>query len=364
MELTVPVLRQARVPMAMERVVLEEPQRGEVRVRMVASGVCHSCLHAADGSHGGIPLPMILGDEGAGVVDAVGPGVESVRPGDHVVISWAPGCGACRQCLIGRPARCTRKLPFGYADATTTRFHDASGADVFHYGPATYAPQIVVPAAAAVVVRPEIPLEVAALIGCCVMTGVGAVVNTARVGAGESAAVFGCGGVGLNAVQGAAMSGAYPIVAVDVVASKLDFARQMGATHVVDARAEDPVAALRGLLGDGVDHAFVAVGAARPVEQAIAALAPGGTCVIIGAPPTSEQIVLDSAAVRAGECRVIGSSYGSANPPVDFPHLVELYLAGRLRLDELVTRRYDLDQANEAFEHLAAGDDARGLIVF
>jgi S-(hydroxymethyl)glutathione dehydrogenase/alcohol dehydrogenase len=363
MDLTVPVLRQPRVPMLMEQVALDAPQRGEVRVRMVASGVCHSCLHAADGSHTGIPMPMILGDEGAGVVDAVGPECRSVRAGDHVVISWAPGCGACRQCLIGRPARCTDKLPFGYADATTTRFHDASGADVFHYGPATYAPQIVVPEAAAVVVRPEIPLEVAALIGCCVMTGIGAVTNTAHVAAGEIVAVFGCGGVGLNAVQGAAMSGAYPIVAVDVLASKLDFARRMGATHVVDARAEDPVAALRATFG-GVDHAFVAVGAGRAVEQAIAALAPGGTCVIIGAPPTGEQIVLDSAAVRAGELHVLGSSYGSANPPVDFPWLVDLYLAGRLRLDELVTRRYDLDQANEAFERLVAGDDARGLIVF
>ena len=363
LEVVTPVLREPRKPMRLERILLDAPRRGEVRVRLAASGVCHSCLHAADGSHT-VPLPIVLGDEGAGVVEALGEGCDSLEVGAHVVVSWAPGCRACPSCLRGYPARCSRQPPFGYADAESTRFHDPAGAEVFHYGPATYSPAIVVPESAAVPIRHDVPLETAALIGCCVATGVGAVVRTASVALGQSVAVFGCGGVGLNVVQAAALVGAAPIIAVDLRARKLELARELGATHAVDASRADPVEAIRALSGGGCDYAFAVVGVTRAIEQAVESLAPGGAAILIGAPPHGERLSLDPGALRGGERRILGCAYGSLNPPRDFPWLVDLYTAGKLRLDDLITRRYEPAQSNEAFAALAAGDDARGLIVF
>jgi S-(hydroxymethyl)glutathione dehydrogenase/alcohol dehydrogenase len=310
-----------------------------------------------------VPLPIILGDEGAGVIEAVGPG-STASVGQHVIISWAPGCKTCSQCLRGRPARCQNQPPFGFADAMTTRFHEPEGAHVHHYGPATFSPLIVVPESAAIPVTRDIPLEVAALIGCCVATGFGAVTRTAELSAGQSAAIFGCGGVGLNVVQAASFAGAAPVIAVDVRPRKLDFARAWGATATVDASKDSAINDVISLSGGGVDYAFVAVGSTAAIETAISTLAPGGTCVLIGAPPHGETFSVNPAPLRANETRIVGSAYGSLNPPLDFPLLVNLYQTGKLRLDDMITTRYDLDQANEAFVALAAGDDARGLIVF
>src|SRR5262245_35566229 len=359
------VLFQPKMPLQVEDVDLEEPRAGEILVRMVASGVCHSCLHAADGSWAGVPVPIVLGDEGAGVVESVGPGVQDLAAGDHVILSWAPTCGRCHYCVIGRPNLCERRLPGrGVLPDGSTRM-SLQGRPVYHYGHvATYASRTVVAESSAIRIDPEMPLDRAALVGCSVMTGVGAVINTAVVPAGASMAVFGVGGVGLNVVQGGALVAAHPIIAVDVKPAKLDHARGLGATHGVDASREDPAAAIRRLTGRGADFTFVAVGDTRAVIQAGEALAPGGTCVLIGVPPTGAMVPLDVRPLVTGERVIRGCSYGSARTREDLPRLVSLYRAGRLRIDELITRRYALEEANEAFRALAAGELARGLIVF
>jgi len=359
------VLFEQRTPLSVEEVELESPRAGEVLVRMAASGVCHSCLHAADGSWKGVPVPIVLGDEGAGVVEEVGSGVESLVPGDGVILSWAPTCGRCHYCVIGRPNLCERRQPGrGVLPDGTTRMALA-GRPVYHYGHvATYASQTVVHESCAIRIDKNMPLDRAALIGCSVMTGVGAVINTAAVPPGASMAVFGAGGVGLNVVQGGALVAAHPVIAVDVKAAKLEHALALGASHAVDAAREDPVAAIRHLTRLGADYTFVAVGDTRAVSQAIEALAPGGTCVLIGVPETGATVPLDVRPVVTAERMIRGCSYGSARTREDLPRLVSLYLAGKLKVDQLITRRYGLDEANEAFRALAAGELARGLIVF
>lgn len=359
------VLFEQGKPQRVEEVALEAPRQGEVLVRMAASGVCHSCLHAADGSWKGVPLPIVLGDEGAGVVEALGPGVTELTVGDHVILSWAPTCGRCHYCVIGRPNLCERRQPGrGVLPDGTTRM-SLGGSPVYHYGHvATYASRTVVHESCAIRIDPAMPLDRAALIGCSVMTGVGAVINTAAVPPGASVAVFGVGGVGLNVIQGGAMVAAHPIIAVDLLASKLDLARAVGATHAIDASKEHPAAAIRAITGRGADFTFVAVGATRPIIQAVDALAPGGTCVLIGVPETGATIPLDVRPLVTGERVIRGSSYGSARTREDLPRLVSLYQAGKLRIDEMITHRYALEDANEAFRALAAGELGRGVIVF
>jgi S-(hydroxymethyl)glutathione dehydrogenase / alcohol dehydrogenase len=363
MLITAPVLAKPREPMQLLELELDDPGFGEVRVKMVASGVCHSCLHAADGSHTGIPMPIVLGDEGSGIVDAVGPGCTTLQPGDHVIISWAPDCGACKYCALGFPALCLNTPPIGKMAGGGTRFH-RDGADVNHYGPATYGPYIIVPEPAAVWVHPDFPLELAALIGCSVTTGFGSVVNSAGLRAGQSVAIFGCGGVGLNAVQGAVATGAHPIIGVDVLDSKLDLAREFGATHTINATRQDVLQEVLRITGHGVDASVAAVGNTTAMQQAVEVLARQGVAVVLGLPGTGETFPVDPALLMSGERRVVGSRYGSGNPAVEFPKMVELARAGRLKLEELVTKRYDLDEADEAFRALAAGEQARGLIVF
>src|SRR5262245_3603953 len=359
------VLFEQGKPLSVEELELEAPRAGEVLVRMAASGVCHSCLHAADGSWQGVPLPIVLGDEGAGVVERIGPGVTDLAPGDHVILSWAPTCGRCHYCVIGRPNLCERRQPGrGVLLDGTTRM-SLAGRPVHHYGHvATYASSTVVPESSAIRIDEAMPLDRAALIGCSVMTGVGAVINTAAVPPGASMAVFGAGGVGLTVGPGGLLVSAAPIIAVDVKRAKPEHAEALGATHGIDASREDPVAAIRRLTGRGADFTFVAVGDARAMSQACNALAPGGACVLIGVPATGHTVPLDPRTIATGERVVRGSSYGSARTREDLPRLVRLYQAGRLRIDELITRRYALEEANEAFRALASGELARGLIVF
>jgi S-(hydroxymethyl)glutathione dehydrogenase / alcohol dehydrogenase len=357
-----PVLYAPKTPIRLEEVELDAPRAGEVRVRMTASGVCHSCLHVLDGSVAGSPMPIVLGDEGAGIVSAVGPGVTAVAEGDHVIISWAPTCGTCRYCTAGRPVLCSNQPPFGFLGDGSTRMHGAAG-DVHHYGPATYAPEIVVPASCAIPVRKEMPLDVAALIGCSVMTGIGAVTKTAKVPVGASVAVFGCGGIGLNAVQGAVLSSANPIIAVDIADTKLEHAEAMGATHCVRADGDVP-AEIRRITGDGAQFAVVAVGSPRALEAAWESVAPGGTVVMVGVMSDGDKVDLRLNRLIGQEVRLIGSRYGSAVPSTDFGELVDLYLAGRLRIDQLITKRYPLADINEAHRALAAGEHARSLLVF
>jgi len=358
------VLHHVHDPLVVEPVELDAPGPGEVLVQLAASGVCHSCLHIMDGSMAWPDLPVVLGDEGAGTVEQVGPGVTTSQPGDHVILSWSPACGRCRYCVTARPQLCERRPPRGRMHDGTTRRH-LRGQDVQHMGPATYATHTVVSAESVVPIRPDMPLDKAALIGCAVTTGAGAVLNTAGVRAGQSLAIFGAGGIGLNAVQGGRLCGAFPLIAVDLAENKLAFARGLGATHTINAGLGDPVQAIRALTaGRGADYTVVAVGSGPAIQAAWDALAPGGTCVVIGAPPPEVRVAVNPVDLYRDEKRLTGSRYGSSRPLDDFGRFVDLYLAGKLELDALITRQYPLDDVNEAHRALAAGENMRGLLVF
>jgi len=353
-----PVLHAPRERLAVEDLEIDEPEAGEVRIKMAASGVCHSCLYPWTGEAQGVKTPMVLGDEGAGVVEKVGPGVDSVKPGDRVVISWVPNCGRCHFCVVGRPVLCDLR------GRNPSRLR-LDGQEVANFGGvATYGSYTVVQASQAVVIPDAMPLEKAALIGCSVMTGVGSVLNTAKVEAGESLAVFGCGGVGLNAVQGGRIAGAHPLIAVDVADNKLEYARQLGATHLVNAGRENPLDAIQRLTGRGVDYAVVAVGDTRVQAQAYEAISRGGTLVVVGMAQSGELTINSRAPLVMQERCIKGSCYGSARPREDFLRLVNLYLNGTLKIDELITKTYSIEEATEAFEDLEKGLLARGLIVF
>jgi S-(hydroxymethyl)glutathione dehydrogenase/alcohol dehydrogenase len=356
------VLREFRVPLVIEELELDPPKAGEILVRMAASGVCHSDLHVVQGIHP-TELPVVLGHEGAGVVEEVGPGVDGLEPGDHVLLTWLPYCGRCRHCARGWPNRCEN---VAWYDATmedgTCRFH-RDGARIHHYNTSSFSERSVVPARTAIPVDRDLSLTELALMGCAVMTGVGAVLNTARVRPGDTVAVVGCGGVGLNVVQGAKIAGATTIVAVDVVAGKLDLAQELGATHGVDASSEDAVEMVRELSHGGVDHVFEALGRTETIETALALAGRGGQTVLIGMAPPDARIQLDALTTTLEERCVRGSWYGSCVPRRDFPLLVELYRAGRLRLDPLIAT-CDLDDVNDAFRRMEAGETARSVIVY
>jgi S-(hydroxymethyl)glutathione dehydrogenase / alcohol dehydrogenase len=361
------VCREKNAPVRVEAVSLDPPGRGEVLVRMAASGVCHTDLSAITGLLP-IKLPAVLGHEGAGTVEETGEGVTHLSPGDRVVLSWVTPCGACFFCGIGKPNLCEvgerinarHRMPDG-----STRVHQ-DGADLQVFSAlGTMAERAVVPARAAVRVLEDVPLDKAALIGCAVTTGVGAVLNTAQVPPGSRVAVFGAGGIGLNAIQGAVIAGAATVIAVDVSASKLAFARSFGATDCVDASQADAVAAIKDLTGGrGADFTFEAIGRKDSIEQAYAAARRGGTCVVIGLGSRQESVSLNTFLLPIQEKRLLGCWYGGADVHRDFPRLLSLYKAGALKLDELVTRTYALEEVNEAFADMTAGRNARGLIVF
>ena len=362
------VCREKNAPLSVEEVELDPPRRDEVRVRMAATGVCHSDLSVIQGVIG-MALPAVLGHEGAGVVEEVGEGVSHLAPGDKVVLSWVVPCGRCFFCRGGQPELCevgdavnrTNRMPDG-----TSRLRARGGESLNAFSAlGALAEQAVVPAASAVKVAADAPLDRAALLGCAVMTGVGAVFNTARVTPGSTVAVFGAGGVGLNAIQGAAIAGAERIVAVDTQASKLALARTFGATDVVDATQGDPAKAVRALTqGRGVDYAFEAVGRKETIEQAYGAARRGGTCVVIGVGSTKDAVALNVFGLSYYEKRLLGCWYGSADVHRDIPRLLALYRAGKLKLDALVTRTYTLDQVNQAFDDMKSGANARGVVLY
>jgi S-(hydroxymethyl)glutathione dehydrogenase / alcohol dehydrogenase len=349
-----------RQPLTVETVDIDRPLEDEVLVRVVASGVCHSDAHYVDG-HYELAAPAILGHEGAGVVEAVGARVDEFRPGDHVIACPSAFCGRCDYCLTGhthlcpnRPARSAGAPPrLRYQDQPVTQFLNL----------ATYAEQILVHRNGLVKVRDDMPLDAAALIGCGVTTGVGAALNTARVEPGSTVAVFGCGGVGLSAIQGARIAGARMILAVDVHAHKLTTACELGATHTVDARTADPVEQIVALTDGGVDYAFEAIGLKSAAEQSFACLRPGGTATVIGMIPEGQKVELDGSSFLT-EKKIQGSMMGSNRFKVDMPKYVEFYMQGRLRLDEMITRRLKLEDVNEAFRAMKAGEVSRSVIVF
>lgn len=363
-------IRAAFVPetnrLVVERLVLEPPKAGELLVRMRAAGVCHSDLHTLQGELRTRP-PLVLGHEGAGVVEAVGPGVSRFRPGDRIIVNWLPGCHRCEQCLRGRPNLCQRLSTTTFQGALldgTSRLRLADGTPVRQMlSAATMAEYAVIPEDGAVPLLEGVPFEVGAIIGCAVVTGVGAVCNTARMPPGQSAAVIGCGGVGLSALLGCVVAGAHTLIAVDVVDRKLDFARRLGATHTVNAAREDPVKALQGLTQGGPDYLFDSVGSAQTIRQALEAVKPGGVATIIGLHAAFQEVSLLPASLVLQNKSLLGSFAGSMRPELDLLMLQRLYLAERLPLGELITARYPLEEVARAFADMQAGEVARGVLV-
>lgn len=361
------VLHRAKEPLRLETVEVLPPGPGEITVRIEAAGVCHSDLHVMKGELA-MKTPIILGHEGAGVVEEVGKGVVSVKPGDHVIPIWRMSCGRCEYCLGGRPALCdvgTAMRFTGLMPDGQTRFRSAAGEPILHYaGVSTFSQRSTMPEAAAVKIPDTVSFEHAALIGCGVITGYGAVMHATRVLPGSRVAVVGCGGIGLNIIQSARLAGATTIIAIDRVPAKLDYARTMGATHFIDAREDDPVAAVRDLTdGKGVDNAFEAIGLADAIEQAYDMTKKGGTCVVVGIAPPEVRARINVNALVYAEKTLKGSIYGSARPRLDLLTLIELHEAGKIDLDSLLSRTYPLSQINEAYAALERGEVARSLVL-
>lgn len=346
---------------------LAEPGPEEVRVQLAATGICASDWHTMTGAIPS-PTPCVLGHEGAGVVVEVGGGVRSVKPGDHVVLSWVPSCGRCRYCQSGRPNLCSVAAPSLLAGTLVSGARRLSyqGSPLYHYSfLSTFAEAVVVDEACCVPVRDDVPLSVAALVGCAVMTGFGAAVNRARVEPGSTVVVFGAGGVGLSAVMGARLSGAEHIVAVDPVTFKRELALELGATHVVDPTVGDTASLLAVLTGgEGADVAIESAGRTELVAEAFRVTRRGGTIVCVGIPSADASIVLPGPAMVRHEKIVTGSLYGSCRPQRDMPKILDLYAEGRLPLDRLVTRTYGMDDINAAFDDMVAGKLARGVVIF
>ncbi len=360
------VLRAADQPVVIETLTVAEPRAGEVRVRLLASGVCHSDLHVRDGSWPR-PTPMAMGHEGAGVIDAVGPGRHGVAVGQPVALSWLVPCGTCRACRAHRPWACPNSPSFHHRlPDGSTALADADGKDVSSYcGIGTMAEMAVVPDAAAVALPEGVDPAVAALIGCCVSTGVGAVLKTGEVPAGASVAVIGLGGVGLSIVMGAGLAWASRIVAVDRVARKLDVARGVGATHGVLAGDDRgaTLEAIRDLTDGGPDFVFEASGQIQAVDLAIEATPMGGTAVLVGMPPVDAQASLAVYPFVDGSRRILGSNYGFAEPATDFARYAALHLAGDLPIDRLIDARLRLDDVEHAFDALRRAEVTRQILV-
>ena len=345
-------------PLVIEDIDVDEPKQNEVLVKTSASGVCHSDLHFMEGSYP-YPVPNVLGHESAGVVEKVGPGVTKVKPGDRVVVAFVTSCGACNNCVIGKPYLCDNTMALGRMGRISMK-----GQPIMQFANmSAFAEYQLVHENALVHVPDGVPMEVACLVGCSVMTGVGAVTNTAKIPVGSTVAVVGAGGVGLNIIQGAKLAGASRIIAVDLLENKLAAAREFGATDVVDASKGDAVSAVAGLTGGGVDFAFEAIGLAKTAEQCFGMIKRGGRAVVVGMIPVTAMVTVPGAAFL-GEKGMIGSFYGSTRQTYDMPWLMELYRQGRLKIDELISRRYKLDQINEAYAALKGGEVNRSVIVF
>ena len=360
------LLRQPNTALEIVALDLDGPKAGEVLVQIRAAGVCHSDWHLVTGDtrH---PLPVVIGHEGAGVVEAVGPGVARLKPGDRVALNWAPSCGACFYCQRGRPNLCDTYVGPIWAGTMldgTTRLTER-GNPVFHYcGLACFAEYTVVPAVSCVPVPAELPFEIAAVIGCAVTTGVGSVLNTAQVEAGSSVAVFGVGGVGLSTVMGARLAGAETIIAIDPLETRRTAALDLGATHALEPSADAHEAIKELTVGRGVDYAFEAAGIPAVQETCFAATRPGGTVVFSGLAPMGSATNIPGAILVREEKSVKGSYYGTANPAVDFILYAEMYAQGRLPLDRLISQTYALKEINEAFGDMLSGATRRGVVVF
>jgi len=366
MRLRAAVLERTGGPLTVEELSLAPPGPGEVLVRLHASGVCHSDQNAIDGT-AETRCPAVLGHEGAGVVEAVGIGVTRVDPGDHVALSWAPSCGQCPECLRDLPQLCSAVWPAmeagGLLDGTTRLSRD--GEAVYHYSfISSFAEACVLPERSCIPIPADVPFEIAGLVGCAVTTGVGAVWRTANVRPGDRVAVFGCGGVGLSAVLGAAAAGAGAIVAVDLAPAKLDVACELGATDAVPwaTSSEETAAAVIDASDGGVDYAIEATGRPEAMLAAFLSTRAHGAAVLIGIPRADAVLPLPALSIPRLERRVLGSLYGSSRPERDFPLTLDLYRRGRLPLDRLVSHRLRLDDVERAFELLRSGEALRVVL--
>lgn len=351
-------------PLEVTELELAPPGPNELLVRVRAAGLCHSDLSVINGSRPRV-MPMALGHEAAGEVLAAGSAVTDFAPGDHVVLAFVPVCGACAPCRDGRAALCE---PGAVANTAGTllsgeRRWSRDGAEVHHHlGVSAFAEHVVVDAGSAVKMDPGIPFEIAALFGCAVLTGVGAALNSARIRPGDSVAVFGLGGVGLSALLGALVAGAQSVVAVDVVESKLELARELGATAAIMG-GEDVVAQVRAATGGGADHVIETAGHAAVLAQAYESTRRGGTTVTVGLPHPEQQLSIQAVSLVAEERTLRGSYLGSSVPSRDIPRYVALYLAGKLPVDRLLTHTLSLDEINEGFDRLAAGEAVRQVVL-
>jgi S-(hydroxymethyl)glutathione dehydrogenase / alcohol dehydrogenase len=356
------VCREFGQPLVIEELEVASPGPTDVQVKIKACAICHSDILYASGAWGGT-LPAVYGHEAAGVVEAVGPAVGHVQPGDHVVVTLVRSCGRCPCCEQGYFGSCESAFPLD--EATPLRFA-ADGAPVVHgLRTAAFAEQAVVDGSQVVAIAKTVPFDSASLLACGVITGFGAVTNTARVRAGASTVVVGCGGVGLNAVQGASLSGAREVIAVDIADDKLAAATNLGATHVVNGKTEDAVARVRELTGSrGADYVFVTVGAQSAFADAYKMLARGGAAVLVGMAAVGVTSEFDPLTLAGDSQRILGSKMGSSNIHQDIPNLVTLYEQGRLKLDELITARYSLEDINEAIASVERGEAVRNVVVF
>lgn len=348
-------------PLVVEEIDIDPPQAGEVKVKLAACAICHSDIHYMEGAWGGI-LPAVYGHEAAGVVTEVGPGVTLTKPGDEVVVTLIRSCGRCYFCAQGQPHMCEAAFPLNREN----RLHTKAGQAIYQgLRTAAFAEYVVVHQSQVVPVPAKMPLDSASLLACGVITGLGAVTNTAQVPAGSSVVVVGAGGVGLNSIQGAFLSGAQPIIAIDLVNSKLEAAKTFGATHTINPAAENPPDIVRSLTqGRGADYVFVTVGSVKAMEDGLALLRRAGTLVIVGMPASGAKLQLEAVDFADAGQRLLGSKMGSTRLHVDVPKLVALYQQGRLKLDELITARYSLADINQAIAAVKRGEALRNVIVF
>ena len=355
------VCREHGKPLAIETLELDAPQTGEVKIKIAACAICHSDIIYMDGGWGG-ELPAVYGHEAAGVVEEIGPGVTSVKPGDHVVVTLIRSCGHCYHCAQGDQHICETQFPL---DANSPLHGDNDEKIVHGLRTGAFAEYVVVDTSQVVAIPDSIPLDSASLLACGVITGLGAVVNTARVESGSSVVVVGTGGVGLNSVQGASLAGARTIIAIDLSPGKLATAMEFGATHTINPDEEDALSVINTLTeGRGADYVFVTVGSIRAIEQSVDFARKGGTICIVGMPPSGAMAAFEGVDIANNAKKLIGSKMGSTRLQVDMPRLVELYQQGRLKLDELISNRYPLEQINEAVASVRQGEALRNVIIF
>jgi Zn-dependent alcohol dehydrogenase len=347
-------------PLVVEEVDIDPPQKGEIKARLSATAICHSDIHLMSKEFGG-RAPVLTGHESAGYVEEVGEGVTAVKPGDRVVLSLLASCRECVHCWAGQPHLCEAQWPL----MTEARVHNKQGVAIPHpLKIGGFAEYTVVDQSQAVKIPDEMPLDRACLLSCGFITGFGAVVNRAKVETYKSVVIVGVGGVGISAVQGAVFSGAHPIIAVDVSDAKLETARSFGATHAVNAASPDAVEEIKKLTKGGADYVFITVGSASAMQQGMTMMGVGGTTVIIGLAPPSVKLEFSPFEFFHAEKGVIGNYMGATNLKVDVPNLVDLYLAGRLKLDEMITGRYPLEKINEAIASVERGEALRNVIMF